>query len=107
MRCTSAMASRKLMNSRMSRVEDNPGPVIRIHQGSNLKRHGHLPPLHPSVGLACNLPPPCTNGGPMLNTIWLLSLVAAQAGSPSIRPVSVEYRPRVEEIGRASCRERV
>src|SRR2546425_8520901 len=32
----------------------------------------------------------------MLNTIWLLSLVTAQTGNPSIRPASVEYRPRVE-----------
>jgi uncharacterized protein DUF4384 len=32
----------------------------------------------------------------MLNTIWLLSLVTAQLGSPSIRPATVEYRPRVE-----------
>jgi len=32
----------------------------------------------------------------MLNTIWLLSLVTTPIGSPSIRPVSVDYRPRVE-----------
>ena len=32
----------------------------------------------------------------MLHTIWLLSLVMAQAESPSTRPASVEYRPRVE-----------
>src|SRR6266568_1372076 len=32
----------------------------------------------------------------MLNTIWLLSLVATPIGSPSIPPVSVDYRPRVE-----------
>ncbi len=32
----------------------------------------------------------------MLHTIWLLSLVMAQTESPSTRPVSVEYRPRVE-----------
>src|SRR5881296_1369043 len=37
-----------------------------------------------------------TNGGPMVNPLWLLSLVTAPAGSPSIGPVSVEYRPRVE-----------
>src|SRR6266480_3843179 len=36
MRCTSAMAWRKLMNSRMSRVEDNPGLVIPINQVLNL-----------------------------------------------------------------------
>ncbi len=32
----------------------------------------------------------------MLNTIWLLSLVTTPIGSPSIPPVSVDYRPRVE-----------
>ena len=32
----------------------------------------------------------------MLTTVWLLSLVTAQAGSPSVRPASVDYRPRVE-----------
>ncbi len=32
----------------------------------------------------------------MMNPLWLLSLVTAPAGSPSIGPVSVEYRPRVE-----------
>src|SRR6266436_4517759 len=32
----------------------------------------------------------------MLNTIWLLSLVTTPIGGPSIPPVSVEYRPRVE-----------
>ncbi|HYU89722.1 MAG TPA: DUF4384 domain-containing protein, partial [Gemmatimonadales bacterium] len=32
----------------------------------------------------------------MLNSIWLLSLITAQSGSPSIRPASVDYRPRVE-----------
>ena len=32
----------------------------------------------------------------MLNTIWLLSLVTTPIGSPSIQPVSVDYRPRVE-----------
>src|SRR6266576_3388727 len=89
MRCTSAMAWRKLMNSRMSRVEDNPGLL-------NLKPHSHLTSLRARVGLACNLPLTRANGGPMLHTIWLLSLVMAQTESPSTRPVSVEYRPRVE-----------
>jgi len=32
----------------------------------------------------------------MLTTFWLLSLVTAQGGSPTIRPASVDYRPRVE-----------
>ena len=32
----------------------------------------------------------------MMNPLWLLSLVTAPAGSPSIGPASVEYRPRVE-----------
>ena len=32
----------------------------------------------------------------MLNPIWLLSLATTPIGSPSIPPVSVEYRPRVE-----------
>src|SRR2546430_3295409 len=96
MRCTSAMASRKLMNSRMSRVEDNPGLVIPINQVLNLKPHSHLTPLRARVGLACNLPLTRANGGPMLHTIWLLSFVMAQTESPSTRPVSVESRPRVE-----------
>jgi len=32
----------------------------------------------------------------MLNTLWLLSLVAAQSGSSWVRAVPFEYRPRVE-----------
>ncbi len=32
----------------------------------------------------------------MLHTIWLLSLATTPIGGPSIPPVSVEYRPRVE-----------
>jgi len=32
----------------------------------------------------------------MLNAIWLLSVVTTPIGSPSIPPVSVDYRPRVE-----------
>jgi len=32
----------------------------------------------------------------MVNAIWMLSLVTTPIGSPSSRPVSVEYRPRVE-----------
>src|SRR2546421_560838 len=32
----------------------------------------------------------------MLNPIWLLSLATTPIGGPSIPPVSVEYRPRVE-----------
>jgi len=32
----------------------------------------------------------------MLHTIWLLSLATPPIGGPSIPPVSVEYRPRVE-----------
>src|SRR5213595_2885588 len=96
MRCTSGMGSRKLMNSRMSRVEDSPGLVIRINLRLNLKAHSHLPHLPPRVGLAWDLPLRCANGGPMMNPLWLLSLVTAPAGSPSIGPVSVEYRPRVE-----------
>src|SRR5437773_294975 len=41
-------------------------------------------------------PPHRANGGPMLHTIWLLSLATTPIGGPSIPPVSVEYRPRVE-----------
>src|SRR5438876_3123194 len=96
MRCTSGMGSRKLMNSRMSRVEDSPGLVIRINLRLNLKPHGHLPHLPPRVGLAWDLPPPLRERRPMVNPLWLLSLVTAPAGSLSIGPVSVEYRPRVE-----------
>src|SRR5882762_5756384 len=33
---------------------------------------------------------------PMLNAIWLLSVVTAQTASLSIRPAYVDYRPRVE-----------
>jgi len=32
----------------------------------------------------------------MLTTFWLLSLVTAQGGNPTIQPASVDYRPRVE-----------
>src|SRR5438094_9799974 len=94
MRCTSGMGSRKLMNSRMSRVEDSPGLVIRINLRLNLKAHSHLPHFPPRVRLAWDLPLRCANGGPMMNPLWLLSLVTAPAASPSIGPVSVEYRPR-------------
>src|SRR5947199_10746509 len=40
--------------------------------------------------------PPLRERSPMMNPLWLLSFVTAPAGSPSIGPVSVEYRPRVE-----------
>src|SRR5438309_2978193 len=56
-RCTSAMASRKLMNSRMSRVEDSRNLVISINKRSNLKLHCDLRASRPRLGLACNLPP--------------------------------------------------
>src|SRR5947207_3664713 len=90
------MASRKLMNSRMSRVEDSLDLVISINKRSNLKLHCDLPASRPRLGLACNLPPQRANGGPMLNTIWLLGLATTPIGGPSIPRVSVEYRPRVE-----------
>jgi len=32
----------------------------------------------------------------MLTTFWLLSLVTAQGGNPTVQPASVDYRPRVE-----------
>src|SRR5438046_9392617 len=32
----------------------------------------------------------------MLPTLWLLSVVTAPPGSPTMRPASVDYRPRVE-----------
>ncbi len=32
----------------------------------------------------------------MLTTLWLLSVVTAPPGSPTMRPASVDYRPRVE-----------
>src|SRR5437762_14322379 len=95
-RCTSAMASRKLMNSRMSRVEDSLDLVISINKRSNLKLHCDLPASRPRRALACNLPSQRANGGPMLNTIWLLGLATTPIGGPAIPRVSVEYRPRVE-----------
>src|SRR5204862_6123542 len=96
MRCTSGMGSRKLMNSRMSWVEDSPGLVIRINMRLNLKAHSHLPHLPPLVGLARDLPFRCTNVGPMMDSRWLFSLVTAPGGSITIGPVSGEYCLRVE-----------
>src|SRR5260370_38828215 len=89
------MDSRKLMNSRMSRVEDSRDRVISINKRSNLKLHWDLPASGPRLGLACNLPPHRANEGPMLNTIWLFSLVTTPIGSPSIQPVSADHQPRV------------
>src|SRR5213594_1422553 len=51
---------------------------------------------HRASGWHGTCPLRCANGGPMMNPLWLLSLVTAPAGSPSIGPASVEYRPRVE-----------